>query len=138
MTNISIETRAIENSVINHIKVDTMQCVLKTVQLRMRFFYDGLVVESVIDSYQHQDNSPVSQVGCSLTVALRNIEVKRMRNLEPGEIYDQVLAIDKESRLYHNHPLSNVFMEWRAVDELQQYDESHRHDNFTRRLRDVS
>jgi hypothetical protein len=25
----------------------------------------------------------------------------------------------------------------RAVDELQQYDESHRHDNFTRRLWDV-
>jgi 23S rRNA (adenine2503-C2)-methyltransferase len=31
-----------------------------------------------------------------------------MRNLEPGEIYDQVIAIDKESRLYYNHPLSNI------------------------------
>ena len=31
-----------------------------------------------------------------------------MRNLEPGEIYDQILAIDKESRLYYNHPLSNI------------------------------
>jgi 23S rRNA (adenine2503-C2)-methyltransferase len=36
-----------------------------------------------------------------------------MRNLEPGEIYDQVLAIDKESRLYYNHPLSNIVLwEW--------------------------
>jgi 23S rRNA (adenine2503-C2)-methyltransferase len=34
--------------------------------------------------------------------------LKRMRNLEPGEIYDQVIAIDKESRLYHNRPLSNI------------------------------
>jgi 23S rRNA (adenine2503-C2)-methyltransferase len=31
-----------------------------------------------------------------------------MRNLETGEIYDQVIAIDKESRLYYNHPLSNI------------------------------
>lgn len=31
-----------------------------------------------------------------------------MRNLEPAEIYDQVIAIDKESRLYYNHPLSII------------------------------
>jgi 23S rRNA (adenine2503-C2)-methyltransferase len=31
-----------------------------------------------------------------------------MRNLEPGEIYDQVLAIDRESKLYFNRPLSNI------------------------------
>jgi 23S rRNA (adenine2503-C2)-methyltransferase len=33
-----------------------------------------------------------------------------MRNLEPGEIYDQVLAIDKESRLYYNHLIKHCFM----------------------------
>jgi 23S rRNA (adenine2503-C2)-methyltransferase len=33
-----------------------------------------------------------------------------MRNLEPGEIYDQVIAIDKESRLYHNHPYLIFFL----------------------------
>jgi 23S rRNA (adenine2503-C2)-methyltransferase len=50
-----------------------------------------------------------------------------MRNLEPAEIYyDQVLAIDKESRLYYNHPLSNiVFMGMEKPDELQQCIESH-------------
>jgi len=31
-----------------------------------------------------------------------------MRNLNPDEIYDQVVAIDRESRLYHNRPLSNI------------------------------
>jgi 23S rRNA (adenine2503-C2)-methyltransferase len=31
-----------------------------------------------------------------------------MRNL--GEIYDQVISIDKESRLYYNHPLSNIVL----------------------------
>jgi 23S rRNA (adenine2503-C2)-methyltransferase len=36
-----------------------------------------------------------------------------MRNLEPAEIYDQVL--DKESRLYYNHPFEYRFMEWRTL-----------------------
>jgi len=31
-----------------------------------------------------------------------------MRNLNPDEIFDQVKAIDKESRLYHSRPLSNI------------------------------
>ncbi len=31
-----------------------------------------------------------------------------MRNLNPDEIYDQVVIIDKQSRLYHNHKLSNI------------------------------
>src|SRR5690554_5123442 len=31
-----------------------------------------------------------------------------MRNLNPDEIYDQVVAIDRESRLYFNRPLSNI------------------------------
>lgn len=31
-----------------------------------------------------------------------------MRNLNPDEIYDQVVAIDRQSRLYHDRPLSNI------------------------------
>ena len=31
-----------------------------------------------------------------------------MRNLNPDEIYDQVVAIDKQSQLYHNHKLTNI------------------------------
>jgi 23S rRNA (adenine2503-C2)-methyltransferase len=31
-----------------------------------------------------------------------------MRNLNPDEIFDQVVAIDKESKLYFNRPLSNI------------------------------
>ena len=30
------------------------------------------------------------------------------RSLNPDEIYDQVVAIDKQSKLYHNRPLSNI------------------------------
>ena len=31
-----------------------------------------------------------------------------MRNLNPDEIYDQVVAIDKQSRLYHDRKLTNI------------------------------
>jgi 23S rRNA (adenine2503-C2)-methyltransferase len=72
--------------------------------------HDGLVVESVLIPTNTRTTACVSsQVGCSLDCSFcATARLKRMRNLEPGEIYDQVLAIDKESRLYYNHPLSNI------------------------------
>ena len=112
MTNVSKETRAMleNNFVINHIKVDTMQRSEDgTVKNAVRL-HDGLVVESVLIPTLTRTTACVSsQVGCSLDCNFcATSRLKRMRNLEPGEIYDQVLAIDKESRLYHNRPLSNI------------------------------
>lgn len=112
MTNISKETRSrLEASfVINHIKVDTMQRSSDgTVKNAVRL-HDGLVVESVLIPTNTRTTACVSsQVGCSLDCNFcATARLKRMRNLEPGEIYDQVAAIDKESRLYYNHPLSNI------------------------------
>jgi 23S rRNA (adenine2503-C2)-methyltransferase len=112
MTNISKETRAMLeiNFVINHIKVDTIQRSDDgTIKNAVRL-HDGLVVESVLIPTNTRTTACVSsQVGCSLDCNFcATARLKRMRNLEPGEIYDQVLAIDKESRLYYNHPLSNV------------------------------
>ncbi|NNM08186.1 MAG: 23S rRNA (adenine(2503)-C(2))-methyltransferase RlmN, partial [Flavobacteriaceae bacterium] len=50
-----------------------------------------------------------SQVGCSLNCRFcATARLKRMRNLNPDEIYDQVVAIDRESRLYFDRPLSNI------------------------------
>jgi 23S rRNA (adenine2503-C2)-methyltransferase len=112
MTNVSKETRLmLENHfVINHIKVDTMQRSSDgTVKNAVRL-HDGLVVESVLIPTETRTTACVSsQVGCSLDCNFcATARLKRMRNLEPGEIYDQVIAIDKESRLYYNHPLSNI------------------------------
>jgi len=48
-------------------------------------------------------------VGCSLDCRFcATARMKRMRNLNADEIYDQVVAIDNESRLYHDRPLSNI------------------------------
>lgn len=112
MTNVSKTIREmLENHfVINHIKVDKMQRSEDgTVKNAVRL-HDGLVVESVLIPTNTRTTACVSsQVGCSLDCNFcATARLKRMRNLEPAEIYDQVIAIDKESRLYYNHPLSNI------------------------------
>jgi len=112
MTNVAKATRMMleNNFVINHIKVDTMQRSEDgTVKNAVRL-HDGLVVESVLIPTNTRTTACVSsQVGCSLDCNFcATARLKRMRNLEPAEIYDQVIAIDKESRLYYNHPLSNI------------------------------
>jgi 23S rRNA (adenine2503-C2)-methyltransferase len=112
MTNISKETRELltANFVINHIKVDQMQRSKDgTIKNAVRL-HDDLVVESVLIPTKTRTTACVSsQVGCSLDCKFcATARLKRMRNLNPDEIYDQVVAIDNESRLYFNRPLSNI------------------------------
>jgi len=112
MTNVSKETRQMleGNFVINHIEVDTMQRSADgTVKNAVRL-HDGLIVESVLIPTKTRTTACVSsQVGCSLDCKFcATARLKRIRNLNPDEIYDQVVAIDRESRLYYNHPLSNI------------------------------
>jgi 23S rRNA (adenine2503-C2)-methyltransferase len=112
MTNLSKETRTMleSNFVINHIKVDSMQRSSDgTVKNAVRL-HDDLIVESVLIPTKTRTTACVSsQVGCSLDCNFcATARLKRMRNLQPDEIYDQVIAIDKESRLYYNRPLSNI------------------------------
>ncbi|ALM22189.1 50S rRNA methyltransferase [Nonlabens sp. MIC269] len=112
MTNLSKSTRVFmdEHFTINHIKVDHMQrsndgTIKNAVKL-----HDGLVVESVMIPTPTRTTACVSsQVGCSLNCEFcATARLKRMRNLNPDEIYDQVVAIDKQSRIYNNRPLSNI------------------------------
>lgn len=112
MTNISKDTRAhLEaNFVINHIKVDSLQKSSDGTIKNAVKLHDGLIVESVLIPTKKRTTACVSsQVGCSLDcIFCATAALKKMRNLNPDEIYDQVVAIDKESRLYHNRPLSNI------------------------------
>ncbi|MEZ4810575.1 MAG: 23S rRNA (adenine(2503)-C(2))-methyltransferase RlmN [Allomuricauda sp.] len=112
MTNVSKETRSMLEThfVINHIKVDQMQRSSDgTIKNAVRL-HDGLVVESVLIPTETRTTACVSsQVGCSLDCRFcATARLKRMRNLNPDEIYDQVVAIDNESRLYFDRPLSNI------------------------------
>ena len=112
MTNVSLKTREMldANFVINHIRVDQMQRSEDgTIKNAVRL-HDDLIVESVLIPTATRTTACVSsQVGCSLDCKFcATARLKRMRNLNPDEIYDQVVAIDNESRLYHDRPLSNI------------------------------
>ncbi|MGY0406737.1 MAG: 23S rRNA (adenine(2503)-C(2))-methyltransferase RlmN [Polaribacter sp.] len=112
MTNISKQTREMlaKNFVINHIKVDSMQKSADGTIKNGIKLHDGLVVESVLIPTPKRTTACVSsQVGCSLDCKFcATARLKRMRNLNPDEIYDQVVVIDKQSRLYHNKKLTNI------------------------------
>ena len=112
MTNISKDTRQMlqDNFVINHIKVDQMQRSTDGTVKNAVKLHDGLVVESVLIPTKTRTTACVSsQVGCSLDCRFcATSRLKRMRNLNPDEIFDQVVAIDKESRLYFDRPLTNI------------------------------
>lgn len=112
MTNISKETRNLLEShfVINHIKVDSLQKSKDGTIKNAVKLHDGLIVESVLIPTKKRTTACVSsQVGCSLDCKFcATSRLKRMRNLNPDEIYDQVVAIHRESMLYHNRPLSNI------------------------------
>ena len=112
MTNISKSTRKLLNDhfVINHIQVDNMQrSVDGTIKNAVRL-HDGLVVESVLIPTETRTTACVSsQVGCSLDCEFcATARLKKMRNLNPDEIFDQVLAINLQSKYYHDRPLSNI------------------------------
>lgn len=112
MTNLSKDTREMleENFVINHIKVNQMQRSNDgTIKNAVRL-HDDLIVESVLIPTETRTTACVSsQVGCSLDCKFcATSRLKRMRNLNPDEIYNQVVAIDNESRLYFDRPLSNI------------------------------
>ncbi len=71
---------------------------------------DGLLVESVLIPTSDRITACVSsQVGCSLDCNFcATARLKRMRNLDPDEIYDQVLAIHRQGLENFNRPLTNV------------------------------
>jgi 23S rRNA (adenine2503-C2)-methyltransferase len=112
MTSLSLSIRQMleQHFVINHIKVDTMQRSSDGTVKNAVKLHDGFIVESVLIPTKSRTTACVSsQVGCSLDCKFcATSRLKRMRNLNPDEIYDQVVAIDKESRLYFDKPLSNI------------------------------
>jgi 23S rRNA (adenine2503-C2)-methyltransferase len=99
-----------EHFVINNVEVDYMQKSQDGTIKNAVKLHDGLTVESVlIPTFSRTTACVSSQVGCSLNCKFcATAQLKRMRNLNPDEIYDQVVAIDKESRIYNNMPLSNI------------------------------
>jgi 23S rRNA (adenine2503-C2)-methyltransferase len=112
MTNISLETRQLLDAhfVFNHIKVDDMQrsedgTIKNAVKL-----HDGRIVESVLIPTDKRITACISsQVGCSLDCTFcATARLPRMRNLNPDEIYDQVVAIKQQADEFFDRPLTNI------------------------------
>jgi 23S rRNA (adenine2503-C2)-methyltransferase len=72
--------------------------------------YDNELIEGVLIPADDRMTACVSsQVGCSLSCKFcATGYMDRKRNLDPGEIYDQVVAIDAQAKKDFNLPLSNI------------------------------
>ncbi|ARK10304.2 23S rRNA (adenine(2503)-C(2))-methyltransferase RlmN [Fibrella sp. ES10-3-2-2] len=77
--------------------------------------YDGNLVEGVLipalrtDDQDRMTACVSSQVGCSLTCKFcATGYMERKRNLDAAEIYDQVVAIDRQAKTTFNAPLTNI------------------------------
>lgn len=95
---------------INHTHVDQVQRSTDgTIKNAVRL-YDGKIVESVLIPTPKRITACVSsQVGCSLDCNFcATARLKRMRNLNPDEIFDQVATIMEEAETYYERPLTNI------------------------------
>ena len=82
-----------------------------TIKTRFRL-HDGHLVESVLIPVPDENRFTVCvscQVGCSLTCSFcATGQMKRVRNLDPAEIYDQVVLVNLQSLETFGHPLTNI------------------------------
>lgn len=112
MTNLSQETRELltNNFVINFISIHKKQVSNDgTIKTAFKLF-DGHLVEGVLIPVDGRMTACISsQVGCSLTCKFcATGYMERKRNLDPAEIYDQVVAIRNQAEEHYQTPLTNI------------------------------
>jgi 23S rRNA (adenine2503-C2)-methyltransferase len=112
MSNISKELRAKldANFVINNVKINSSQISADKTIKNSFILHDNHLIEGVLIPTTGRMTACVSsQVGCSLTCKFcATGYMERKRNLNPDEIYDQVVLIDQQARENYNQPLSNI------------------------------
>lgn len=112
MTNLSKDLRWYleEHFVINAVMEDVMQQSSDgTIKLRLKL-YDGELIEGVIIPTATRTTACVSsQVGCSLSCKFCATGfMDRKRNLDPAEIFDQVVIMNQKAIENYGSPLSNI------------------------------
>ena len=96
--------------VINAVSISDMQVSAdRTIKCAMKLA-DGNVVESVLIPTKTRMTACISsQVGCSLTCKFcATGKLKRLRNLNADEIYDQVALVKNLAESKYNQPLTNI------------------------------
>ena len=114
MTNLSkdLRKRLIEHFVIHPLTEDKVQ-ISSDGTIKTRFqLHDGHFIESVLIPVIKDNRYTVcvsSQIGCSLTCKFcATGKMKRIRNLDPAEIYDQVVMVNRQSLEHFGKPLTNI------------------------------
>ena len=82
-----------------------------TIKTRYRL-HDGHMIESALIPVPEEKRFTVCvscQVGCSLSCSFcATGQMKRVRNLDPAEIFDQVVLVNRQSLETFGHPLTNI------------------------------
>ncbi|MDH3648727.1 MAG: 23S rRNA (adenine(2503)-C(2))-methyltransferase RlmN [Saprospiraceae bacterium] len=114
MTNLSqaLRTRLAEQFDIRVIRADKIQRSTDgTIKTRF-ILHDDHYIEAVLIPVPGNKRFTVcvsSQVGCSLSCSFcATGKMIRMRNLDPGEIFDQVVMVNQQSLEEYGKPLTNI------------------------------
>ncbi|MEQ8686285.1 MAG: 23S rRNA (adenine(2503)-C(2))-methyltransferase RlmN [Imperialibacter sp.] len=112
MTNLSLKIREMLKEHFSILAVSTATRQMSsdgTIKSGFRL-HDGHMIEGVLIPADDRMTACVSsQVGCSLTCKFcATGYMERKRNLDPAEIYDQVVMIDRQAREANNVPLTNI------------------------------
>jgi 23S rRNA (adenine2503-C2)-methyltransferase len=112
MTSLSLQTRQLleENFDILPVSVYKSQTSNDgTIKYAFQLHDKHLVEGVLIPANDRMTACISSQVGCSLTCKFcATGYMKRLRNLDAAEIYDQVVEIRKQSESIYNQPLTNI------------------------------
>jgi 23S rRNA (adenine2503-C2)-methyltransferase len=112
MSNISKELRKKldENFIINNVKINNSQFSADKTIKNSFILHDNHLIEGVLIPAPERMTACVSsQVGCSLTCKFcATGYMERKRNLNPDEIYDQVVLIDRQAKENYGLPLTNI------------------------------
>jgi 23S rRNA (adenine2503-C2)-methyltransferase len=114
MTDLSKDLRKLLNEKfeIKPIQLDKSQ-ISSDGTIKMRFrLHDGFLIESVLIPVSEDGRYTAcvsSQVGCSLTCKFcATGRMGRIRNLDPAEIYDQVVLVNQQCMERYGEPLTNI------------------------------
>ncbi len=114
MTNLSISLRSIlkDQFLLLPIKEDLVQYSNDgTIKIRYAL-HDGHKIEAVLIPVPDENRFTVCvscQVGCSLTCKFcATGKMKRIRNLDPAEIVDQVVMVNRICEEHYGHKLTNI------------------------------
>ncbi len=114
MTNLSLKLRELLKThyTLNPIYIQDEQISTdRTIKSSFRLFDENVVEGVLIPSEKRMTACISSQVGCSLSCKFCATGfLERKRNLEAGEIYDQVVLINRQAEANYGVPLSNIVL----------------------------